>query len=132
MTIDFLITTLPSPTAFTHTTSSSKLSAIRRTTYLEPIFIYEVELPHGKLLSKLPLVFNPVFDEKNDAFFIIDPTLGIDVFAQTRNELIKELEEVIPVLWNEYATADSDLLTISALQLRQSLREAFQELNHAA
>jgi hypothetical protein len=54
------------------------------------------------------------------------------VFAQTRNELIKELEEVIPVLWNEYAAADSDLLTISALQLQKSLREAFQELNHAA
>ena len=132
MTIDFSITTLPSLTTFTHTTSSSKLSATRRTTYLEPIFIYEVELLRGKLLSKLPLVFHPAFDEKTDAFFIIDPTLGIDVFAQTRNELIKELEEVIPVLWNEYATADSDLLTLSALQLQKSLREAFQELNHAA
>lgn len=133
MTIDFSITTLPSPsTTFAHTTSSSKLSAIRRTTYLEPIFIHEVELPRGKLLCKSPLVFHPAFDEKNDAFFIIDLTLGIDVFAQTRNELIKELEEVIPVLWNEYATADSDLLTISALQLQKSLREAFQERNHAA
>lgn len=132
MTIDFSITTLPSPTTFTHTTSSSKLSATRRTTYQEPIFIQEVTLPSGKLRSKLPLVFHPTFDEKSDTFFIIDPTLGIDVFAQTRDELLKELEEVIPVLWNEYAAANIDLLTISAQQLQKSLREAFQELNHAA
>lgn len=132
MTIDFSITALPTPITFKHTVSGSKVSINTRSTSLEPIFIQEVALPSGKLLSKLPLVFHPTFDEKNDAFFIIDPTLGIDVFAQTRDELLKELEEVIPVLWSEYATADSDVLSISARQLKKSLREAFKELNHAA
>ena len=132
MTIDLTITRPSQPHAFNQTAPNPKLSISSRTTNIEPIFIREIALAGGQLFSKKALVFHPSFDQKNRTFFIIDRTLGIDVFAQTRDELIKELEEIIAVLWNEYARADSDLLTTSAQLLKQSLREAFKELHHAA
>jgi len=106
---------------------STKLNKAILTTPIEPIFIHEVALSHGKLCSNFPLVFHPAFDKKNRTFAIIDPSLGIDVFAKTRNELVKELEEVIPVLWIEYAKTDADLLTSSAQQLQQLLHNVFRE-----
>ena len=132
MTIDLTMTRPSKPHAFNQTAPNPKLSIPTRNPHIEPIFIRELALPRGKLLSKKTLVFHPSFDEKNRTFFIIDYTLGIDVFAQTRDGLLKELEEVIPVLWNEYATADSDLLTTSAQELKRSLHETFKEHDYAA
>ena len=93
----------------------------------DSIFIEELDCSRTGLSSKLPLVFHTTFDNEDGNLSIIVPSLGIDVFAKTRAALLTELEEVLPVLWDEYAKADSVLLTSSAQRLKTALLQTFSE-----
>ena len=93
----------------------------------DSIFIEELDCSRTGLSSKLPLVFHTTFDNEDCNLSIIVPSLGIDVFAKTRAALLTELEEVLPVLWDEYAKADSVLLTSSAQRLKTALLQTFSE-----
>ena len=93
----------------------------------DSIFIEELDFSRTGLSSKLPLVFHTTFDNEDGNLSIIVPSLGIDVFAKTRAALLTELEEVLPVLWDEYAKADSVLLTSSAQRLKTALLQTFSE-----
>jgi hypothetical protein len=93
----------------------------------DSILIEELDCSRTGLSSKLPLVFHPTFDKEECNLSIIVPALGIDVFAKTRAELVTELEEVLPVLWDEYAKADSVLLTSSAQKIKTVLLQTFSE-----
>ena len=97
----------------------------------DSIFIEELDFSRTGLSSKLPLVFHTTFDNEDGNLTIIVPSLGIDVFAKTRAALVTELEEVIPVLWAEYAKADPALLTNSAQGLKTALLQAFSETKFA-
>ena len=97
----------------------------------DSISIEELECSRTGLSSKLPLIFYPTFDKEGCNLSIIVPSLGIDVFAKTRAELVTELEEVLPVLWDEYAKADSALLTRPAQKLKTALLQTFSETTFA-
>ena len=93
----------------------------------DSIFLNELNSSRTGLSSKLPLVFHPTFDKDEHYFSIIVPLLGINVFAKTRAALVNELEEVLPVLWEQYAKEDSALLTVSAQRLKTALLQTFSE-----
>ena len=93
----------------------------------DSISIEELDCSRTGLNRKLPLIFHPTFDKEGCNLSIIEPSLGIDVFAKTRAALVTELEELLPVLWDEYAKADSDLLTSSAQGLKTILLQTFIE-----
>ncbi len=97
----------------------------------DSISIEELDCSRTGLNSKLPLIFHPTFDKEVCNLSIIVPSLGIDVFAKTRAELVTELEEVLPVLWDEYAKADSALLTRPAQKLKAALLQTFSETTFA-
>jgi hypothetical protein len=97
----------------------------------DSISIEELDCSRTGLSSKLPLIFHPTFDKEGCNLSIIEPFLGIDVFAKTRAALVTELEELLPVLWDEYAKADSDLLTRPAQKLKTALLKTFSETTFA-
>jgi lactate dehydrogenase-like 2-hydroxyacid dehydrogenase len=53
--------------------------------------------------------------------------LGIEVFAQTRDQLLRELQEQLVVLWQEYAAATDEALSPAALEIKRNLVAAIQE-----
>jgi hypothetical protein len=93
----------------------------------DSISIEELDCSRTGLSSKLPLIFHPTFDNEEGNLSLIVSSLGINVFAKTRAALVIELEELLPVLWDEYAKADSDLLTSSAQGLKTTLLQTFSE-----
>lgn len=54
--------------------------------------------------------------------------IGLDAFAETREELAVEVKRQLGMLWKEYALADDSELTASAQQVKRNLLAAF----HAA
>lgn len=54
--------------------------------------------------------------------------IGLDAFAETREELAVEVKRQLEMLWKEYALADDSELTASAQQVKRNLLAAF----HAA
>lgn len=56
-----------------------------------------------------------------------DDDLGIVAYADTREQLLRELSEQIAVLWHEYALAADDELDAHARRLKQQLLSRFRE-----
>lgn len=84
------------------------------------------------LSAKLPLKFVPVLDESHQYICLRDESLGIEVFAETRQKVAVELDEQIAMLWLEYALADNDSLDQMAQGLKQRLLLTFEGVIHAA
>jgi hypothetical protein len=91
-------------------------------------------LARGTLLltAKQPLKFVPMLDESNQYICLRDERLGIEVFAETRQKLVIELDEQIAMLWSEYALAEDDSLDEMAQGLKQRLLLTFDGATHAA
>lgn len=83
------------------------------------------------LRAKHKIEIEPTLDETRQLLCLLAEELGIDVFAETREQLRSELFEQLHVLWTEYAQADEALLTDGAKGLRARLLSAF-EAEHAA
>jgi hypothetical protein len=84
------------------------------------------------LTAKRPLKFVPMLDESSQYICLRDDSLGIEVFAETRQKVALELDEQIAMLWSEYALADDDSLDEIAQGLKQRLLLAFDGVIHAA
>ena len=71
-------------------------------------------------------------DDTKQLLYTVQPGLGIDVFAPTRDALLAELQEQLAMLWNEYALAADDEFDQPARQMKQALLAQFAEVPHAA
>jgi hypothetical protein len=61
-------------------------------------------------------------------YFINDSRFGLRVFAESREELERELPENMFMLWDTYANERIDVLTRNAAKIKYMLKEAFQEV----
>ncbi|HWW68479.1 MAG TPA: hypothetical protein VN089_00910, partial [Duganella sp.] len=83
------------------------------------------------LLSSPPLIFSPSLDESQQYFCLSAPQLGVEVFAETRQKLLIELEAQFAMLWREYALAPDNELDALAIMLKTNLRATFTEVSNA-
>jgi hypothetical protein len=89
---------------------------------LSPMTFDRRECSGRRLLIDPPLRFDPVLDEESGQLYLLaDPTLGIDVFARTREEVADELAEQVLFQWDTYALEASEKLTAGARLLREAL-----------
>jgi predicted RNase H-like HicB family nuclease len=58
---------------------------------------------------------------------IRDPEFRMFVSGNTKEELQKEIEEVIAFLWEEYALEEDKNLTKGAIDLKNKLLDTFKE-----
>jgi hypothetical protein len=66
-------------------------------------------------------------DDTSQFLCLQEERLGIEVFAQTRDQLLRELQEQLVVLWQEYAAATDEALSPAALEIKRNLVAAIQE-----
>ena len=93
--------------------------------------IAQVDVSGVSLRFNEPLTLEPFLDESEQLICLQHAELGIDVFAQTRDQLWEEVREQIAMLWREFALEDDQVLAPSASQLKQRLRAAIAELSRA-
>lgn len=74
---------------------------------------------------------SPVVEESDGVFSARLDAIGLDAFAETRNELDYEVSAQLAVLWKEYALADDSELTESAQRVKRNLLASFEEVPHA-
>jgi hypothetical protein len=92
---------------------------------LSDFVIESVPFKAGILTLKTPLVLKPTLNESKQLLCIEHESLGINVFAFTREKLLDELNEQIAALWIEYVLEDDAKLTPSAVELKRHLFAAF-------
>jgi hypothetical protein len=91
-------------------------------------FVAHVFQSNGKVLRfSPPLSLDPTMDDTSQFLCLQEERLGIEVFAQTRDQLLRELQEQLVVLWQEYAAATDEALSPAALEIKRNLVAAIQE-----
>lgn len=97
-----------------------------------PISVFSVDSSTIGIADGQPIILSPKLDEESHQVFVVeDESLGLDVFASTRDELVSEVQSQLAVLWREYALEDDSKLTDSAIALKQRLLAKFKEVGHA-
>lgn len=94
---------------------------------LSPIELKEIVLEDRILRFRSPLILTPESDETKQLLCIKEPYLGIDVCAETRDEVYELLLQEIEVLWFEYALERDDRLNSGASELKRRLLEHIDE-----
>jgi predicted RNase H-like HicB family nuclease len=83
---------------------------------------------NGRVLqSRDKLRFEPFYDSDIHMMAIRDPEFRMFVSGNTKEELQKEIEEVIAFLWEEYALEEDKNLTKGAIDLKNKLLDTFKE-----
>ncbi len=93
----------------------------RQSPDLSPIELKEIALEERILRFRSPLVLIPESDETKQLLCVKEPNLGIDLCAETRDELYELLLQEIEVLWFEYALERDDRLNSGSLELKNRL-----------
>lgn len=97
---------------------------------LTPIIVPGIEALGLELME--PLELQPSLDTESQQFLVVSHSdIGLDVFAQTRDLLIDEIQEQMAMLWLEYACADSETLDVTAQALKNNLRRLMKEAGDA-
>ena len=95
---------------------------------LSPLAITDLET--SGLVLREPLEWTPTLDEESQQYLCIeDRTLGLNVFALNREQLLAEVQEQLIMLWHEYACAPDDELDPEARELKVRLRAALEDAN---
>lgn len=92
---------------------------------VEPIKIHYIT---DKLRFKIPITLTP--NVNKDFLFVELPELTLSVVAHTRDALIREINDELELMWNEYVKVDSSALTNYARQLRLTLLNKLEEINN--
>lgn len=96
---------------------------------LSPIILQEISWLGRKFIFKNPLRLIPTMDEDTSQLFMVEePSIGIHVFAYTRDDLVNEINEQILMMWDEYAQANVEDLTSDAQYLRKQLLNQIEEV----
>jgi hypothetical protein len=93
---------------------------------LTPIPIGKIEANGVKLRAKGHLSIRLELDESKQYICANRNDLGISVFSDTRQNIIRELHEQIIMLWQEYAMASDKELSLDAQELKVALRTTFK------
>lgn len=117
--------------------SDSHPKTLSGVTRIEPVDLSELTFERitqdeRELVFLPPLTFEPTLDESKQLFVIIDDSLNINVYAQTREQLAEDLESELFFLWDEYAQEDSENLTPKANKLKEELLSRCTENQNAA
>jgi len=88
---------------------------------LSPIELKEIALKDRILRFRSPLILIPESDETKQLLCVKETNLGIDLCAETHDELYELLLQEIEVLWFEYALEQDDRLNSGALKLKNRL-----------
>jgi hypothetical protein len=104
---------------------------------IQPVDLSEMslsKLEYGTRHLELnqPLVFIPTLDEETKQLYVIeDPSIGVHVFAYTREDLMSDLVEQIFFLWDTYGSDQIDVHTLAkeVLPRRNELQKRLREKN---
>jgi hypothetical protein len=103
---------------------------------LSPFTVDEVRvnLPGGTRMLRAghPLALEPELGDGKQYMHLRHAPLGIDVFAQTREQLAMELHEQLAMLWHAYVLSPDKELEDTAITLKRGLLKAFVEVHDAA
>ncbi len=122
----FILDTDGNPTRLTDVTNIAPID-------FSPMIFSQVNYEGRYLTIDPALVLNPLLDdEARQVYVALEPSLGIHVFAPTRDQLADELAEQLFFLWDNYAKERPEKLTADAQQLQQALLARIQEIGNAA
>ena len=80
------------------------------------------------LVIEPPLTLTPSMDEESGRLYVLmDDSLNIHVFAETRVQLAEELAEQLLFQWDTYALESPDRLMDSAQELRLAILGRMRE-----
>jgi hypothetical protein len=96
---------------------------------ISPIHLSEFIYSDYKLIFKEPKILTPELDETQQMICLEDISLGINIFALTRDELEEALYSELDVLWRNYVSCEDDLLTSEAKQLKKNLLSAIKVMH---
>lgn len=86
----------------------------------ESITITELRIKDKKVIFHEPYKVPIVRD--GDLLTAADPAITLYVYAETKNELIKEVDEQIKMMWISYVWRDEQRLSESAKEVREQLK----------
>jgi hypothetical protein len=95
---------------------------------LSPVDLSDIDYGKKKLHFKQGLILTPALDDTEQLYTINYPELGLELFAYTRQEITNDAKADIVFLWDEYAKADDDSLTLDAKELKLKLINAVEEV----
>ncbi|MDI9349346.1 MAG: hypothetical protein QM537_05030 [Candidatus Symbiobacter sp.] len=96
---------------------------------IQPLILDNFTWKDCQIKAKNPINFKVTIDEEEEFLEIEKPDLGIFVFAETRSQLIEELNEQVLFLWQAYALDEDAKLTLDAQSLKYSLRAQFESVS---
>ena len=99
---------------------------------LSPIILECISSEHVVLRSNHPLTLKPFISDSGESYQVDVDDLGISVAANTRHELFEAIQDLIVVMWQEYALEGDQGLTENARMLKQRLLEDFRVEENAA
>jgi hypothetical protein len=94
---------------------------------LSPLEIDVIEYDDVILKLNERLILRPHLDDDGQLYIANDDSLGIHLYAYTRQELINDVKSEIIHLWKEYANADDETLSKDARALKYRLLNAITE-----
>jgi len=106
-----------------------RVTDVQAISYLD-LSAFEVEafeFDHFQLRFRTPLTLALSLDESEQLLCIENEDWGLNVFADSREQLWQELREQMEMLWLEYAREDDDQLSAPALALKQRLLAGIEE-----
>lgn len=99
---------------------------------LSPMTFERLEYQDRALEFLEPLTLVPALDEESSQYYELrDETLDLFVYAPSREQLADELAEQLFMLWDEFAQAPPDHLTLAAQRVRLELLDRIREATHA-
>lgn len=100
---------------------------------LSPISLKVVHWNQQEFRFENPLTLTPSLDEESQQLYVVeDPDLTLFAYAQTREQLLNEINEQIAFMWSTYVQASESELASDALKLRQRLQEVIREVSRNA
>ena len=106
-------------------TQDFPLSATDNQTMLAPFEIWEVPYGDATIRFHEPLILTPTWmphdpDEPGDVEYldVIDPDFFIDVYAETRDELLAWIHSEIRMHWKHFVSKDDSQLNSGTLPIK--------------
>jgi hypothetical protein len=98
---------------------------------IDPIRISDVPVMNQHIEPLEDLAAAVEFEEVDAVYTAKIPSLDVNVFAETRDELEDALASELALLWKRYATVQDDKLTPAARGLKRRMLESFRTVADA-
>lgn len=90
--------------------------------------IVKFEVGGEPVKAKNPYGYFVGYDFQSRLFFVRDSDLGVDVFTESFEDVEREVQIDLDVLWRTYAVASDSSLTPDALALKSALQAKFRKV----